>query len=147
MSTKTTIKRIALVAVSALGLGVLTGVTIAPQANAAAGFASFTTKTTEYINAISATTDYAPVAGANGSPVQHTVVFKASTTAAVSAAVNPNVVLASAPSTSALAEDTSYDAAAPALKRVALGYCRSFRYNLWCYRSNKCFTKSKRWNF
>ncbi len=103
MSTKTTLKRVALVAVSALGFGVLASVAPASA--------------TEYVNAITVTTDKAPVAGSTGTVVSHTVTFRASTTAAVSGAVEPYVILASKPSTSSMAESAltqgDYSAAAP----------------------------------
>jgi len=69
MSTKTSIKRVALVAVAALGLGMLTGV----AANA--------TLSTEYVTSISTSTNLAPVAGVTGQAVEHTITFKTSTTA------------------------------------------------------------------
>ena len=58
MSTKTTLKRIALVAVSALGFGVLSSVAPASAADH-----------TTYVSSITVTTDKAPVAGANGTAV------------------------------------------------------------------------------
>jgi len=88
MSTKTTIKRIALVAVSALGFGVVTA--IAP---ASAG--------TVYTSSISVSTNVAPVAGANGTAVIHTVRFLSATTGS-SLTVAPKVTLTSKPSTSSL---------------------------------------------
>jgi hypothetical protein len=103
MSTKTTFKRVALVAVAALGLGVLTSVAPASAAQ--------TAKTPGYVTSIVVTTDFAPVAGATGNIVTHTVAFRSSTTATVS--FNPKVILAEAPTTSLLAENGTY-AATPA---------------------------------
>jgi hypothetical protein len=95
MSTKTTFKRIALVAVAALGFGVLTSVAPASAAQ--------TAKTTEYVTSIVVTTDFAPVAGATGNTVTHTVAFRSSTTA-TTVEYNPKVILAEAPATSTLGE-------------------------------------------
>ena len=95
MSTKTTFKRVALVAVAALGFGVLTSVAPASAAQ--------TALTTEYVTSIAVVTNYAPVAGATGNVVTHSVYFKSSTTA-TTVAFNPKVILASAPSTSVLAD-------------------------------------------
>jgi len=106
MSTKTTIKRIALVAVSALGLGVLTSV-VPASAN--------TTLTTEYVTSIAAVADIAPVAGANATQTNYTLYFKSSTTS-TSQKYQPKVILASAPATSALAEASSYAATTAAAK-------------------------------
>jgi len=90
MSTKTTFKRVALVAVAALGMGVLS----TTAANAA----------TVYTTSITATTDKAPVAGANGTVVTHTLRFSTSTTGATT--VEPNVILTSKPAGSTLVEQT-----------------------------------------
>ena len=92
MSTKTTFKRLALVTAVALGLG---GV------SAVSAHASTATLSTEYVTSISASTNTAPVAGITGSAVEHTFVFKTSTTAQVH--IQPNVILAGAPATSTLA--------------------------------------------
>jgi len=115
MSTKTNLKRVALVVVSALGLSFLsTSVVVADTRQAAItndGGA-------EYVTSIGVTTNYAPVAGATGTAVEHTVYFKTSTATVASTNYNPSVVLASKPSTSALAEQTrgSYAASVPANK-------------------------------
>ena len=88
MSTKTTFKRVALVAVAALGLGVMSSVAPASAA-------------TVYTTSISVTTSAAPVAGATGTTVTHTVRFSTATTAAV--AIYPRAILTSAPAGSAMA--------------------------------------------
>jgi len=98
MSTKTTFKRVALVAVAALGMSVLS----TTAANAA----------TVYTTAITVTTDKAPVAGVNGTAVTHTLRFSTATTAAVT--VEPNVILTSKPAGSVLAYQTEGAATAPA---------------------------------
>ena len=90
MSTKTTFKRVALVAVAALGMGVLS----TTVANAA----------TVYTTAITVSTNKAPVAGANGTVVTHTLRFSTSTSTAQT--VEPNVILSSKPAGSALVEQT-----------------------------------------
>jgi hypothetical protein len=90
MSTKTLRKRIALVAVAALGFGALSSVTVANAADH-----------TPYVSSITVTTDKAPVAGANGTAVEHTVRFSTSTT--IQAPVEPNVILTSKPAGSAMA--------------------------------------------
>jgi hypothetical protein len=87
MSTKTTFKRIALVAVAALGLGVVS--TVAPASAA-----------TVYTAAISVTTDKAPVAGTTGTPVVHTVRFATATTGLV--AIYPRAILTSKPAASTM---------------------------------------------
>jgi hypothetical protein len=97
MSTKTTIKRIALVAVSALGLGMVTTV----AANATAG-----SLTTEYVTAISASNATVPVAGSAGAAVITTVTFKSSTTS-TSVEALPTALLISKPATSAMAYETA----------------------------------------
>jgi len=98
MSTKTTFKRVALVAVAALGLGVLSSV--AP--------ASGVTATTGYVTSISTTTDNAPVAGANAAETVHNVFFKTSTTATVN--INPAAILTSTPAGSVLARMSTTNA-------------------------------------
>ena len=92
MSTKTTFKRVALVAVAALGLGVLTSVAPATAAQSAV---------TGYVTSISTTTANAPVAGVNGTETIHTVYFKTSTTSA-SVTVNPRAILTSVPAGSTM---------------------------------------------
>jgi len=94
MSTKTLRKRIALVAVAALGFGALSSVTVANAGDH-----------TTYVSSITVTTDKAPVAGALGTAVEHTVRFSTSTTA--SNTVQPTVILTSRPAGSATAIKTS----------------------------------------
>jgi len=91
MSTKTTIKRIALVAVSALGLGMVSTVV-----------ANATALTTEYVTSISASAATAPVAGNAGASVATTVRFKTSGTT-TTYKMHPAVLLISAPATSNMA--------------------------------------------
>jgi len=95
MSTKTTIKRIALVAVAALGMGMLS------TTAAVAG----RTAHTVYTSAISVSTDTAPVAGSIGTMVTHTVRFSTSTTAAV--ATTPSVILTAKPAGSVMASQSA----------------------------------------
>ena len=94
MSTKTTFKRVALVAVAALGLGVLSSV-----APATAG----TTKTAMNVTDISWTTDKTPVAGANGTSSVHSIRF--TTDSSTATVVNAGVILVSAPALSAMAQE------------------------------------------
>ena len=101
MSTKTTFKRVALVAVAALGLGVLSSVAPASAVQGAL--------TTEYVTGISVTTNVAPVAGATGTTVTHTVYYKSSTISQT-VTYNPRVILSQAPATSVLAEQGTYAA-------------------------------------
>jgi len=68
-----------------------------------------TNLTTEYVTSISAVADIAPVAGANATATNYTLYFKSSTTS-TSQSYQPKVILASAPSTSTLAEASSYAA-------------------------------------
>jgi hypothetical protein len=99
MSTKTTFKRIALVAVAALGLGVVSSVAPASAA-------------TVYTTSISVTTNKAPVAGTTGTPVIHTVRFSTATTAAV--AMSPRAILTSKPASSLMtnrADSTAFTVA------------------------------------
>jgi hypothetical protein len=96
MSTKTTFKRIALVAVAALGFGVLTSV------------APASALTTEYVTSITSSNATAPVAGPAGAAVITTVTFKTSTTVTTTA-MRPTALLISKPATSALAVDASPD--------------------------------------
>ena len=91
MSTKTTFKRVALVAVAALGLGMMTSV---PSQGAALSPA------TNYITDIAYSAASVPVAGNAGDAVQTTVYFKTSTTAQVTA--NPRVLLIASPATSSM---------------------------------------------
>jgi len=98
MSTKTTFKRIALVAVAALGLGVVPAVTSASA-------------TTTLVTSITMTSTVAPAAGDNADNIQHTITFKTSTiTTGSSTSIEPNVVLSSKPATSVLARNAAIDA-------------------------------------
>jgi hypothetical protein len=96
MSTKTTFKRIALVAVAALGLGVVSSVAPASAA-------------TVYTTSIAVTTNKAPVAGSTGTAVTHTVRFSTATTAAV--AIYPRAILTSKPASSLIASRADATAA------------------------------------
>ena len=98
MSTKTTIKRIALVAVSALGLGVLTSVAPASAARTVAAG-------TNNITGISVSTDYAPVAGALGTSSLHTITWTSDTTTS-GLRINPSVILLTMP-TSGMTSQTA----------------------------------------
>jgi hypothetical protein len=105
MSTKTTLKRIALVAVSVLGIGLLS----ATGSVAAVGQTAITNDNgAETVTSIAVTTNYAPVAGSTGTQVLHTVYFRTSTATPGSSTYNPTIALASKPSTSQLAESGSY---------------------------------------
>ena len=105
MSTKTTLKRIALVAVSALGFGLLS----VTGSVAAVGQTPITNDGgAETVTSVLVTTNFAPVAGATGTSVNHTVYFRTSTATPGTSTYNPSVVLASKPSTSTLAEVGSY---------------------------------------
>jgi hypothetical protein len=100
MSTKTSIKRIALVAVAALGLGVVAGI----PANAARTLVG-TTNVTD----ITMSTNRTPVAGANGNSAVHTITFVSDSTSGT-LAVTPVIKLTSKPATSAMDDTrTSYD--------------------------------------
>jgi hypothetical protein len=100
MSTKTTFKRVALVAVAALGMGTLsTTAAIAVPTTRAAH--------TVYTTSISASTNLAPVAGSIGTEVSHTVRFSTSTTAAVT--ITPSVILTSRPAGSTFAIGATAD--------------------------------------
>jgi len=103
MSTKTTFKRIALVAVAALGLGVLTSVAPATGAQSAV---------TGYVTSISTTTANAPVAGVNGTETIHTVYFKTSTTS-TSVTVNPRAILTSVPAGSTMGAELTTATSTP----------------------------------
>ena len=94
MSTKTTFKRVALVAVAALGLGVVTSV--APAS-------AYTTLTTETVTSIVASPLGVAVAGVDGGNAATALIFKTTTTTATPD-INPSVRLISSPATSALAE-------------------------------------------
>jgi hypothetical protein len=107
MSTKTTIKRIALVAVAALGMGVLS---IVPAS------AGRTLANISNVNSITASTNRTPVAGANGNSTVHTITFQSdSTTGAVT--ISPYMRLISKPALSAMDDtQTAYVAGAVANK-------------------------------
>ena len=107
MSTKTTFKRIALVAVAALGLGVVSSV-----APANAG--------TVYTSSIAVSTNVAPVAGANGTVVAHTVRFLSATTGS-GLTVSPKVTLTSKPATSSLALQAEGGVTAVAIAKAEFG--------------------------
>ena len=94
MSTKTTLKRIALVAVSALGFGLLS---TAPSSGAQSALSN----ATSYVTDVTLSTDNAPVAGALGGEVAHTVRFLTQTTATVDS--NPMVLLITRPTGSSMA--------------------------------------------
>ena len=87
MSTKTTFKRVALVAVAALGLGVVSSV------------APASALTTEYVTGITVSTNSVPVAGNAGAAVIHTAYFTTSTSTSGYQA-RPSVLLISSPATS-----------------------------------------------
>jgi len=97
MSTKTTIKSIALVVVSVVTMGMLS----AAPANAARSFANG-----NYVTSISASTDYAPVAGTNGTSAVATITIKTDTTTGT-LVVSPYVRLVSAPATSGMDQTDS----------------------------------------
>jgi len=94
MSTKTTIKRIALVAVASLGLGVVAGI----PANASRTLANISN-----VNSITVSTDAAPVAGANGNSSVHTFTFTTDSTASAPT-ISPYIKLVSEPATSSMAK-------------------------------------------
>ena len=96
MSTKTTFKRVALVAVAALGLGVLSSVAPASARTVAAG--------TNNITAISVSTDRAPVAGTLGYSSLHTITWTTDTT--TSLAINPSALLKTMPSSGMSSQTT-----------------------------------------
>jgi len=106
MSTKTTFKRVALVAVAALGFGVLTSVAPASA-------------TPVYTTSITVTTSSAPVAGVSGSVVTHTVRFATATTAAVT--ISPKARIISAPAGSTLALQAEGGTTAVALAKAEFG--------------------------
>jgi len=102
-------KRLALTVVAALsaaGFGTLS----APVANAAQSSLLNSTYVvgTSLVTDIAVTTDLAPVAAPLGGEVAHTIYWKTQTTVSAGRA-NPQVLLVSAPATSALAEDESAD--------------------------------------
>jgi hypothetical protein len=109
MSTKTTIKSIALVVVSVVTMGMLS----AAPANAARSFASG-----NYVTSISASADYAPVAGTNGTSSVATITIKTDTTTGT-LVVSPYVRLVSAPATSGM--DQTDSATAVAATELTMG--------------------------
>jgi len=94
MSTKTTFKRIALVAVAALGLGVVAGV----PANAARTLAGISN-----VNNISLSSNRTPVVGGNGNSVVHTITFTSDSTTAAPT-ISPVIKLTSKPATSTMSD-------------------------------------------
>jgi hypothetical protein len=114
MSTKTTIKSIALVVVSVVTMGMLS----AAPANAARSFTSG-----NYVTSISATADYAPVAGTNGTSSMSTITIKTDTTTGT-LVVSPYVRLVSAPATSGMDQTDS----ATAVSGTAIGMGK-FHFN------------------
>jgi len=94
MSTKTTFKRIALVAVAALGMGVLSTV----PASAARTLADISN-----LNNITASTNRTPVAGINGNSAVTSFTFTSDSTTAAPT-ISPVVKLTSKPSTSAMSD-------------------------------------------
>jgi len=99
MSTKTTFKRIALVAVAALGFGVLSTVPAS---------AARTLDGTSNLNNITASTNRTPVAGTNGNSAVTTFTFTSDSTTAAPT-ISPVVKLTSKPSTSAMSDtNTAY---------------------------------------
>ena len=97
MSKKTALKRIALVAVSVVTMGMLSAV----PANAARSFSSG-----NYVASISASADYAPVAGTNGTSSMSTITIKTDSTVA-SLVISPYIRLVSAPATSGMDQTDS----------------------------------------
>jgi len=95
MSTKTTIKRIALVAVAALGMGVLSTVP-ASAARTLAGISN--------VNSITVSTNRAAVAGVNGNSTIHTFTFQSDSTTAAPT-ISPVIKLTSKPALSSM-DDT-----------------------------------------
>jgi hypothetical protein len=95
MSTKTTIKRIALVAVAALGMGVLS---IVPAS------AGRTLANISNVNSITVSTNRTPVAGANGNSAVHAITFQSDSLTGT-LAISPYIRLISKPALSAM-DDT-----------------------------------------
>jgi len=108
MSTKTLRKRIALVAVSVVAFGTLSAV----PANAARNAIG------NPVASISASTDFGPVAGTNGTSAVHTFTIKSDTTVST-VRISPYVRLISAPSTSGM--DQTDSATAVAATALAMG--------------------------
>jgi len=102
MSTKTTFKRIALVAVAALGLGVVTSV----PSNAARTLDGISN-----VNNITLSSNRTPVVGGNGNSVIHTITFTTDSTTASTPTISPVIKLTSKPATSTMGDTrTAYDA-------------------------------------
>ena len=100
MSTKTTIKRIALVAVAALGMGVLSTVP-ASAARSLNGLSN--------VNSITVSTNRTPVAGDNGNSAVHTITF-VSDSLTGNPIITPIIKLTSKPALSAMdSARTSYN--------------------------------------
>ena len=103
MSTKTTIKRIALVAVAALGMGVLSTVP-ASAARSLSGLSN--------VNSITVSTNRTPVAGDNGNSAVHTITF-VSDSLTGNPIITPIIKLTSKPALSAMdSARTAYDGSA-----------------------------------
>jgi trimeric autotransporter adhesin len=103
MSTKTTNKRIALVAVAALGMGLLSMVPASAN-RTLAGISN--------VNSITVTTNRAPVAGTTGNSAVHTLTFQTDSLTG-SVVINPVIRLISKPALSAVADArTAYNAGA-----------------------------------
>ena len=100
MSTKTTIKRVALVAVAALGMGVLSTVP-ASAARSLSGISN--------VNSITVSTNRTPVAGDNGNSAVHTITF-VSDSLTGNPIITPIIKLTSKPALSAMdSARTTYD--------------------------------------
>ena len=95
MSTKTTFKRVALVAVAALGLGVVTSV----PSNAARTLDGISN-----VNNITLSSNRTPVVGGNGNSVIHTITFTTDSTTASTPTISPVIKLTSKPATSTMSE-------------------------------------------
>ena len=117
MSTKTTFKRIALVAVAALGLGVLSSVPASAARTMVAG--------TNNITSISVSTDSAPVAGDLGSSSLHTITWTSDSSTSLN--INPSVILKTMP-LSGMSSTTTSSALtnASAITDAASGTWRTF---------------------
>jgi hypothetical protein len=117
MSTKTTFKRIALVAVAALGLGVLSSVPASAARTMVAG--------TNNITSISVSTDAAPVAGDLGVSSLHTITWTSDSSTSLN--INPSVILKTMPlSGMSSATTSSALSSASAITDAASGTWRTF---------------------
>ena len=95
MSTKTTFKRIALVTVAALGLGIVTSV----PSNAARTLDGISN-----VNNITLSSNRTPVVGGNGNSVIHTITFTTDSTTASTPTISPVIKLTSKPATSTMSD-------------------------------------------